>query len=61
MIKDLNEPMTLGNVSRAILTRHLNSFLEHNLKTLMSDYSHESVIVTPQGTYTGLQEIEGFF
>lgn len=61
MIKDLNEPKTLSNVSRAILTRHLNAFLEHDLKTLMTDYTEESVMVTQQGTYTGLKEIEGFF
>jgi hypothetical protein len=61
MIKELNEPATLSNVSRATLMRHLNAFLEHDLKTLMSDYSEESVMVTQQGTYTGLTEIEGFF
>jgi len=61
MIKDLNEPKTLNNISRAILTRHLNAFMEHDLKTLMSDYTEESVMVTPQGTYSGPKEIEGFF
>jgi hypothetical protein len=61
MIKDLNEPNTPGNVSRAILMRHLNSFLEHDLRTLMSDYTEESVMVTQEGTYTGLTEIERFF
>jgi len=61
MIKDLNEPGTLSNVSRATLMRHLNAFLEHDLKTLMSDYTEASVMVTQQGTFSGLGEIEGFF
>lgn len=61
MIKDLKEPGTPGNVSRAILMRHLNAFLEHDMKTLMSDYTEDSVMVTQQGTFTGLKEIEGFF
>jgi len=61
MIKDLNEPKTLSNVSRATLLRHLNAFMEQDMKTLMSDYTEESIMVTQQRTYTGLTEIQGFF
>lgn len=46
---------------KEILQRHLTSFLENDLETLMSDFTNESVLITPDTTYTGLTEIRDFF
>lgn len=46
---------------KEILQRHLSSFLENNLEVFMSDFSNESVLITPEANYSGLAEIRGFF
>lgn len=48
-------------ISGDIVQNHLGSFLEHDLEALMSDFTDESVLVTPEKTYTGLEEIRGYF
>lgn len=57
-----NAPVTaeLNQVSESVLWRHLNSFNEHDLQTMMTDYTEESVLVTPDAVYTGIREISGF-
>lgn len=50
-----------GDVSRGLLERHLNAFLENDIRTLMADYTEESVLITQDATFSGLKEIEGFF
>ena len=40
---------------------HLNSFLSNDLDAIISDYTSESVLITPTATYTGLKEIRAFF
>jgi hypothetical protein len=51
----------LSDASKNLLMNHLNSFQDNNLETLMSDYTNESVLITEEATYTGLEEIELFF
>ena len=43
------------------LQRHLSSFQENNLEALMADYTSESVLITPDTSYTGLEEIKDYF
>lgn len=59
----LNEPkeMDQENVLTELLLHHLNSFINHDLKALMSDYTDESFFITPDAIYTGPKEIEVFF
>lgn len=52
---------TFSDDSNNILMHHLSSFLNNDLKAVMSDYTNESVLITQDATYTGLTEIEGFF
>lgn len=48
-------------VSKKIVMRHLNSFLDNNLEAVLSDYHSESVLITQSGTYQGPDEIRTFF
>ena len=44
----------------AVLSHHLQAFAE-GLDALMSDYTDDSVVIAPEGTYRGMSEIRGFF
>ena len=46
--------------TRAALGRHLQSFAQ-GIETILADYTNASVIVIPDTTYRGLDEIRGFF
>jgi ketosteroid isomerase-like protein len=43
------------------LTHHLQAILQTDVDAIMSDYTEESVLVTPQGQLVGLAAIRGFF
>ena len=47
--------------SMNFLMHHLNSFLSNDLEAVISDYTSESVLITPTATYTGIKEIREFF
>jgi len=47
--------------SKNFLMHHLNSFLSNDLDAVISDYTSESVLITPAATYTGKKEIKEFF
>lgn len=47
--------------AREIITHHLQSFQDNELEALMRDYTDESILVTPEKTYTGPEEIRSFF
>ena len=47
--------------SMNFLMHHLNSFLSNDLDAVISDYTSESVLITPTATYTGTKEIREFF
>ncbi len=51
----------LDESSKEIIMHHLESFIDNHLDGVMSDYTNDSVLVTRDGTYTGIKEIEGFF
>jgi hypothetical protein len=53
--------LAVGETSESILMRHLNSFLENDLQTLLSDYVADSVLITQDKTFTGIDEIKSFF
>jgi len=50
-----------SDVLTKLLMHHLDSFMHNDLQALMSDYTDESVFVTHDATYNGLNEIKGFF
>jgi len=62
-MKNVNaiEATSLTDASMNLVLRHLGSFQDNDLKTLLSDYTEESVLITQEKTYKGPKEIETFF
>ena len=58
---DSTKETIVDEISKEVVMRHLNSFLDNNLEAVMSDYTNESVLITQGATYTGLEEIRVFF
>ena len=58
---DIIKTTTVDEISKEVVMHHLNSFLDNNLEAVMSDYTNESVLITQDTTYTGLEEIRAFF
>jgi hypothetical protein len=61
--RDAREPGSAATAddTRTLLTHHLSSFQDNDLEAVVSDYTDESVLLTPDATYTGRKEIRGFF
>ena len=53
---EINEIMT-----KEILDHHWVAFQKNDLEATMDDYTEESVLITPDTTYTGLDEIRKNF
>lgn len=58
---DNNLQHTTEERCKEILQRHLSSFLENDLEGVMSDFSNDSVLITPDANYSGLFQIKKFF
>jgi len=56
-----NIETTHNDISKLILQNHLNSFLENDLEALMADFTNESILITQDASYNGLEEIKGFY
>ena len=52
---------TTSVISRNIIQRHLQSFLDRDLEAVTADYTNESVFITQEATYKGPEEIKAFF
>ncbi len=59
--QDMYIQNNLNDLSRNVLQHHLNSFQENDLEGILSDFTNESVLITPEKNYTGLEEIKEFF
>lgn len=53
--------ITAGDDTKDIIIHHLGSFQNNDLAAVISDYTNESVFITQDATYTGLEEIKAFF
>src|SRR5580765_5385665 len=58
---DSTKETIVDEISKEVVMRHLNSFLDNNLEVLLSDYTNESVLITQDATYSGPEEIGAFF
>ena len=47
--------------SQEVLNHHLATFGQNDLEALMTDYTENSVVITPDTTYTGLASIKALF
>lgn len=54
-------PLFSSEVSQTVLDHHLESFGQNDLEAIVSDYTEESIIITPDSTYRGLEQISSFF
>jgi hypothetical protein len=45
----------------AVFQHHSKALGENNLDEIMADYTEESIVITPEGTYSGLAEIRKAF
>lgn len=55
-VEDINEQTT-----KEVLDHHWVAFKANDLEETMKDYTEESVLITPNATYNGLQEIRNNF
>ena len=60
-ITDKLKKKAQSDISAALIRRHLSAFQDNNLDALISDYTNESVLITQDSSYTGLEEIRDFF
>lgn len=49
------------NTTQSVLDHHWETFVNNDLEGVMEDYSEESILVTPDATYRGLEEIRQNF
>lgn len=43
--------------TKEVFEHHFKAFSENDLEETMADYTEESIVITPAGTYSGLKEI----
>jgi len=51
----------MDSVTKQIIEHHFTSFLKNDLEEVLSDYTEESIIITPGKEYRGLEEIRLLF
>ena len=54
-------PVISSEQTKAVLEHHLKAFGENDLAGIMEDYAAESILVSPDSTYIGLESIESLF
>lgn len=47
--------------TQAVLDHHWDTFVNNDLDGVMEDYTDESILITPNGTFMGLEQIRGNF
>ncbi|RAJ10250.1 nuclear transport factor 2 family protein [Arenibacter echinorum] len=60
-VLSLSRKMVSTEETSKVLIHHLTAFGENNLVSIMSDYTDESIVVTPNATFKGLDQIEAFY
>lgn len=60
-----NSQYTSDNINedktKQVLDHHWQAFTNNNLDEVMADYTEESVLITPDATYKGLEQIKNNF
>ena len=52
---------TKDEITQLVLDHHLEAIHDNDLEAVISDYTDDSMIITPEATLTGLEEIRAFF
>ena len=53
--------MDVAQQTEATLGHHLQALTVKDIEAVLSDYSEESILFTPNGVITGLDQLRGFF
>jgi hypothetical protein len=55
-------PATISeDKTKEVLEHHWEAFIQNNMEAVMADYTEESVLITPDATFKGLEEIQKNF
>lgn len=54
-------PASSNEMTQKVVEHHLNSFGANDLAAVMEDYNDMSMIITPDSTFKGSAQIQGFF
>ncbi|MEO8396661.1 MAG: nuclear transport factor 2 family protein [Chloroflexota bacterium] len=57
----MNTMTSVAQQTEAILGHHLQSLTVKDLEAVLSDYTEDSILFTPNGVITGLAQLRGFF
>ncbi len=49
------------NTTEAVLGQHVQALVSRNLDSIMSDFTDDSVLFSPNGAFKGLENIRAFF
>ena len=50
--------MASDDQTKAVLKHHLDSFLALDFAEVLADYTDDSIVMTPTGTFRGIQELQ---
>lgn len=54
-------PVVNAEATKMVIEHHLQAFGSGDIEAIMSDYTEESVVITPEATLRGLEQIKGLF
>jgi hypothetical protein len=60
-VPEIEEPVISTEQSQAVLNHHLEAFGQNDLDGIIADYTEESILITPDSTYKGLEQIRGLY
>jgi ketosteroid isomerase-like protein len=44
-----------------VIAHHLNAIAARDLEQIMADFTEDSVLITPDATFQGLEQVRGFY
>ena len=59
--EEVAAPESSADATAETIKHHLDAFGSGDMEALMSDYTEESVVLTPNGMLSGLEQIQGLF
>jgi len=57
----VEEPIISSEKTKEVIDHHLTAFGQNDLQAVLDDYTDESIIMTPDSTFKGLDQISGLF
>ena len=51
----------MASTTESVLTQHVGALVSRNLDSILSDYSQDAVVFTPNGAFKGPENIRAFF